>query len=52
MIVDVKPQKEYEKPEAGLFDGILADIVYIKDSMTSFGPNKHRPLRGGLEART
>ena len=38
MIVDVKPQKEYEKPEAGLFDGILADIVYIKDKMTSFGP--------------
>lgn len=37
MIVDNKPTKVFEKPTAGLYDGVLADIVYIKDKPTSFG---------------
>jgi hypothetical protein len=37
MIIDTKPRKEFEKPDAGLFLGVLADIVYIKDKPTKYG---------------
>ena len=37
MIVDAKPKKVFEKPKSGLYVGVLADIVYIKDKPTKFG---------------
>ena len=38
MIVDAKPKKIFEKPDAGLFDGVLGDIIYLEDQPSAFGP--------------
>lgn len=30
--------KNFEKPDSGLFLGVLADVIYVKDKMTQYGP--------------
>lgn len=38
MLIDAKSKKEFEKPDSGLFLGVLADIQYVANKMTKFGP--------------
>lgn len=37
MLIDVKPGKVFELPSKGVKLGILADVIYKKDQMTSYG---------------
>ena len=50
MIVD-NTSKTYEKPDSGLFVGVLADIVYFKDKPTKFGPKNTARLIWVLNAK-
>lgn len=43
--------KTYEKPDSGLFLGVLADIVYIKAKATKFGPRDVARLVWILDAK-
>lgn len=43
--------KPFEKPDSGLFLGVLADIVYIKDKPTNFGPKNKSRLIWILDAK-
>jgi hypothetical protein len=38
MLVDAPPQKVFEKPDAGMFLGILADLIYEDGVPTQYGP--------------
>jgi len=44
MLIDAPPMKEFEKPSAGAFLGVLADIIYT----TTFRPNMGRRTRSRL----
>ncbi len=43
--------KVFEKPDSGLFLGVLADIVYIKDKPTQYGPKNKSCLVWILNAK-
>ena len=43
--------KTYEKPDSGLFLGVLADIVYIKAKPTQYGPRDVARLIWILDAK-
>ena len=44
-------QKSFEKPDSGLFLGVLADIVYITGKATQYGPRDVARLIWVLEAK-
>ena len=50
MIIENKG-KVFEKPDNGLFLGVLADIIYIKDKPSKFGPKDVARLVWILNAR-
>ncbi len=51
MLIDAKSKKVFEKPDTGLFLGVLADIIYVKDKPTRFGPKDVARLVWVLNAK-
>lgn len=43
--------KTYEKPDSGLFTGVLADIVYIENKPSQYGPRNVARLVWILDAK-
>lgn len=50
MLIDSKG-KNFEKPDSGMFVAVLADIVYIKDKPTQYGPKDKSRLIWILDAK-
>ena len=51
MLVDAPSQKVFEKPDAGVFFGVLADITYADNVPTAYGPKNKVTFKWLLNAK-
>jgi hypothetical protein len=51
MLIDAPPQKIFEKPDAGAFLGVLADITYTENVPTPYGPKPKVTFKWILNAK-